>query len=71
MAMTQSQILRNLETLKTAIANDEVEMNDVMEFLEDIICDMNGDDCFTNFDSLDDDMYQSFEETDFTKLEVI
>jgi|19_taG_2_1085344.scaffolds.fasta_scaffold255959_1 hypothetical protein len=71
MAMTQTQILNNLETLKTAIANDEVGMEDVMEFLEDIICDINGDDCFTSFDSLDDDMYQSFEETDFTKLEVI
>jgi len=62
------EITSKLETLKTAVGNEEITMADTLEFLEDLLCDIQGDGCF---DFADDDHYDSFEETDFTQLEVI
>ena len=62
------EITNKLETLKTAIGNEEITMDDTLEFLEDLLCDIQGDGCF---EFNDDDHYGSFEQTDFTKLEVI
>ena len=62
------EITSKLETLKTAVGNEEVTMDNVLEFIEDLLCDINGDGCF---DFQDDDHYNSFEETDFTQLEVM
>ena len=61
------EITNKLETLKTAIGNEEITMDDTLEFLEDLLCDIQGDGCF---EFNDDDHYGSFEETDFTKLEI-
>ena len=68
MALNIQEITSKLETLKTAIGNEEITMSDTLEFVEDLLCDIQGDGCF-EWDS--DDHYGSFEETDFTKLEVI
>ena len=62
------EITGKLETLKTAIGNEEITMTDTFEFIEDLLCDIQGDGCF---EFGDDDHYSSFEETDFTKLETI
>ncbi len=62
------EITNKLETLKTAIGNEEITMSDALEFIEDLLCDIQGDGCF---EFGDDDHYGSFEETDFTQLEVM
>ena len=62
------EITSKLETLKTAIGNEEITMADTLEFIEDLLCDIQGDGCF---EFSDDDHYGSFEETDFTQLEVM
>ena len=62
------EITSKLETLKTAIGNEEITMSDTLEFIEDLLCDIQGDGCF---EFSDDDHYGSFEETDFTQLEVM
>jgi hypothetical protein len=62
------EITSKLETLKTAIGNEDITMADTLEFLEDLLCDIQGDGCF---DFQDDDHYGSFEQTDFTKLEIM
>ena len=62
------EITSKLETLKTAIGNEDITMSDTLEFLEDLLCDIQGDGCF---DFQDDDHYGSFEQTDFTKLEIM
>ena len=63
------EITSKLETLKTAIGNEDITMEDTLEFIEDLLCDIKGDGCF-EFES-DDDHYGSFEETDFTQLEIM
>ena len=62
------EITSKLETLKTAMGNEEITMDEALEFVEDLLCDIQGDGCF---ELGDDYHYGSFEETDFTKLEVI
>ena len=61
------EITHKLETLKTAIGNEEITMEGALEYVEDLLCDIQGDGCF---EFGDDDHYGSFEETDFTKLEI-
>tara|TARA_Y100000593_G_scaffold53909_1_gene100892 strand:- start:6777 stop:6983 length:207 start_codon:yes stop_codon:yes gene_type:complete len=68
MALNISEIVGKLETLKTAIGNEDITMADSLEFIEDLLCDIQGDGCF---DFQDDDHYGSFEQTDFTKLEIM
>ena len=69
MALTNTQIVEKLELLKSGIANDEIKkLNDVVEYLEDIICDANGDGCF-DFDDMNDDfMVYPHDEPDFSSL---
>ena len=66
--MTIQQIMARLKDIKEAIANEpHLTMGSVNEAIEDIIHDVEGNDGMS-FDS--DDHYGSFEETDFSTLEI-
>ena len=66
--MTIQQIMGRLKDIKEAIANEpHLTMSSVNEAIEDIIHDVEGNDGMS-FDS--DDHYGSFEETDFSTLEI-
>ena len=67
--MTIQQIIARLKEIKEANANEPLLTKDsIVEALEDIIYDVEGNDGM-NFDS-DDEYYTSFDEPDFTKLEM-
>ena len=67
--MTIQQIIIRLKEIKEANANEPLLTKDsIIEALEDIIYDVEGNDGM-KFDS-DDEYYTSFDEPDFTKLEI-
>ena len=68
--MTKQQILAELQNIKEQAVNEEdVSKDSIVEAITDLIHDAGGNDGF-DFSFEDDDHYDSFEETDFTKLEV-
>ena len=67
--MTIQQIIIRLKEIKEANANEPLLTKDsIIEALEDIIYDVEGKDAM-KFDS-DDEYYTSFDEPDFSKLEM-
>ena len=67
--MTIQQIIIRLKEIKEANANEPLLTKDsIIEALEDIIYDVEGNDGM-KFDS-DDEYYTSFDEPDFSKLEM-
>ena len=67
--MTIQQIIIRLKEIKEANANEPLLTKDsIVEALEDIIYDVEGNDGM-KFDS-DDEYYTSFDEPDFSKLEM-
>jgi len=67
--MTIQQIIARLKEIKEANANEPLLTKDsIVEALEDIIYDVEGNDGM-KFDS-DDEYYTSFDEPDFSKLEM-
>ena len=67
--MTIQQIIARLKEIKEANANEPLLTKDsIIEALEDIIYDVEGNDGM-KFDS-DDEYYTSFDEPDFSKLEM-
>ena len=66
--MTIQEIINKIKDIKANFVNGMITSDDMVELMEDLIHDVEGNDGF-NF-SDDDDHYGSFEETDFTQLEV-
>ena len=65
--MTIQEIMNKIKDIKGSYANGVINSEELVEHLEDLIHDVEGNDGF-NF-SDDDDHYESFEETDFSTLE--
>ena len=66
--MTIQEIMNKIKDIKANYVNGMITSDDMVELMEDLIHDVEGNDGF-NF-SDDDDHYGSFEETDFSSLEV-
>ena len=66
--MTIQEIIERIKTIKGNYVNGDITGDDMVELMEDIIHDVEGNDGMS-WDS--DDHYGSFEETDFSKLENI
>ena len=66
--MTIQEIMNKIKDIKRNFVNGEISSDDMVECLEDLVHDVEGNDGF-NF-SDDEDHYGSFEETDFSTLEV-
>ena len=65
--MTVQEIIEQIKNIKGNYVNGNITGDDVVELMEDLIHDVEGNDGFS-FGS-DDEHYASFEETDFTTLE--
>ena len=65
--MTIQEIMNRIKDIKGNYINGEISSDGMVEQLEDLIHDVEGNDGMS-WDS--DDHYGSFEETDFTQLEV-
>ena len=66
--MTIQEIMNKIKDIKGEYVNGAINSEDMIECLEDLIHDVEGNDGFA-FGGGDDDHYQSFEETDFSTLE--
>ena len=66
--MTIQEIMNVIKNIKGNYVNGNITGDDVVEQLEDLIHDVQGNDGMM-WD--DEDNYGSYEETDFTKLEII
>ena len=68
--MTIQDILAELQNIKEQAVNEEsISKDSVIEAITDLIHDAGGNDGF-DFSFEDDDHYDSFQETDFSSLEV-
>ena len=68
--MTIQEIMNKIKDIKANYVNGEITSDGMVEAMEDLIHDVEGNDGFA-FGSDDDDHYSSFEETDFSSLETI
>ena len=66
--MTIQEIMNKIKDIKANYVNGMITSDDMVEHIDDLIHDVEGNDGF-NF-SDDEDHYGSFEETDFSTLEV-
>ena len=66
--MTIQEIMNKIKDIKGSYANGVINSEELVEHLEDLIHDVEGNDGMS-WDG-DDDHYESFEETDFSTLEV-
>ena len=67
--MTVQEIISKIKDIKGEYVNGMITSDDLVEHLEDLIHDVEGNDGMS-WDG-DDDHYGTFEETDFSSLEVI
>ena len=65
--MTIQEIMNRIKNIKGNYVNGEITGDEVVEAMEDLIHDVEGND---GMSWSDDDHYTSFEETDFSTLEV-
>ena len=66
--MTTPKIIDRITAIKDLFADGEIEGGELIEHLDDLLIDIkNGD---GGFAVTDDDYYETFEETDFTKLDL-
>ena len=66
--MTLQEIIQRIKDIKGNFVNGDINSEDMVEAMEDLVHDVEGND---GMSWMDDDHYDSFEETDFTKLETI
>ena len=66
--MTIQEIMNKIKDIKAEYVNGMITSDDMVECLEDLIHDVEGNDGMS-WDG-DDDHYSSFEETDFSSLEI-
>ena len=67
--MTIQEIMNKIKDIKAEYVNGMITSDELVEHMEDLIHDVEGNDGFT-LGGGDDDHYDTFEETDFTQLEV-
>ena len=69
--MTIQDIIVELQNIKEQATNhDDIGKDSILEAITDLIHDAGGNDGF-DFEYDDEDHYGSFNETDFTQLEII
>ena len=68
--MTVQEIIQKIKDIKGNYVNGNITGDDMVELMEDLVHEVEGNDGFDWMDN-GDDHYGSFEETDFTKLETI
>ena len=68
--MTIQEIVDKIKVVKEGYVNGQLDSEELVEFLDDLCCEIEGCNDSFNFACGDDDFYQSFEETDFTQLEL-
>ena len=66
--MTIQEIMNRIKDIKGEYVNNNITGDGMVEAIEDLVHDVEGNDGM-NFNS-DDEHYTSFEETDFSTLEV-
>ena len=66
--MTVQEIIEQIKNIKGNYVNGNITGDDMVELMEDLIHDVEGNDGMM---WEDDDNYGSYEETDFTKLEIM
>ena len=68
--MTNQEITGKITNIKENYQNGNITGDEMCELLDDLVCE--AEECQGAFgmESFDDDYYQTFEETDFTKLDV-
>ena len=66
--MTIQEIMNRIKDIKANYVNGEITSDGMVEAMEDLIHDVEGNDGMS-WDG-DDDHYTSFEETDFSTLEI-
>ena len=68
--MTLNKITENITNIKENYQNGNITGDEMCELLDDLVCE--AEECQGAFGSgnFDDDYYQTFEETDFTRLEI-
>ena len=65
--MTIQEIMNKIKDIKGSYVNGAINSEELVEHLEDLIHDVEGND---GMSWNDEDHYDSFEETDFSSLEV-
>ena len=66
--MTTPKIIDRITGIRDLFADGEIDGGELIEHMDDLLIDIkNGDGSFT---VTDDDYYETFEETDFTMLEI-
>ena len=65
--MTVQEIMNRIKDIKANYVNGMITSEDLVEHLEDLIHDVEGND---GMSWADEDHYGSFEETDFSSLEI-
>ena len=65
--MTMQEVIDKINLIKEGYVNGTVEPDELPEYLNDLIRDMKGS--IEAFVFEDDDHYDTFEETDFSKLD--
>ena len=69
--MTITEITNQVKNVKNSYLNDEINTEELIEGLEDIIHEAEGNDGLEGMSvATDDDFYQDFEGVDFTQLKV-
>ena len=68
--MTPKEIIGRIKNIRDAFENGEIGSQELLDHIDDMIIDVRDrSDGFSDFED-DGDYYKSFEETDFTKLDV-
>ena len=68
--MTPKEIIVRVKNIRDAYENGEINSQELLDHIDDMIIDVRDrSDGFSEFED-DGDYYKSFEETDFTKLDV-
>ena len=68
--MTPKEIIGRIKNIRDAFENGEINSQELLDHIDDMIIDVRDrSDGFSEFED-DGDYYKSFEETDFTKLDV-
>ena len=68
--MTTPEIVDKIRRIKEGFQNGDITGDETCELLDDFLCEMEECEGAFGMNTPDDDFYGSFEETDFTKLEI-
>ena len=67
--MTTPKIIDRITGIRDLFADGEIDGGELIEHMDDLLADIKNTD--GEFAVTDDDYYESFEETDFTKLDML